>query len=320
MTKVRRRSFLSAFVGGAAATCCGTSRGEFNAAIDARRSKEEPFGYCLNTGTIRGHKLAMPEIVKIAAQAGYHAIEPWTDEIHRHREQGGSLPELRRMIEDAGLTVESAIGFSPWIVDDPGERAKGLESARRDMAALKEIGGKRIAAPPAGITEQLEFRLSDAAERYHAFLELGTVEGIVPQVELWGFSRHLKRIGEVLYVAAEASHPDACVLTDVYHIYKGGSDFAGLKLVSGRAMHLMHINDYPSSPTRESITDAARVFPGDGVAPLTSILQDLFLGGFRGFLSLELFNESYYRRPALEVAQEGLQKTRNAVTHAMRSA
>ena len=46
-------------------------------------------------------------------------------------------------------------------------------------------------------------------------------------VELWGFSQTLHRIGEVAYVAVECGQPDATMLLDVYHIYKGGSDFHG---------------------------------------------------------------------------------------------
>ena len=40
------------------------------------------------------------------------------------------------------------------------------------------------------------------------------------------------------------------------------------------------------------------------------------LHAFRGALSLELFNQDYYRRDPLAVAREGLEKTKAAVTKA----
>lgn len=49
--------------------------------------------------------------------------------------------------------MESGIGFAKWIVDDDDERGKGLEEAKRDMDTLAQIGGKRLAAPPAGATK-----------------------------------------------------------------------------------------------------------------------------------------------------------------------
>jgi sugar phosphate isomerase/epimerase len=144
-------------------------------------------------------------------------------------------------------------------------------------------------------------------------LEIGRQIGVTPQLELWGFSKSLSRIGEVLFVAAESGHPDACLLTDVYHIYKGGSDFAGLRLINGQAMHAFHMNDYPASPDRTAISDADRVYPGDGIAPLTTILRDLRAIGFRGMLSLELFNREYWKQDAQVVARTGLDKMRAAV-------
>jgi sugar phosphate isomerase/epimerase len=82
-------------------------------------------------------------------------------------------------------------------------------------------------------------------------------------------------------------------------------------------MHVMHVNDYPGEPTREKITDAMRVYPGDGVAPLKLIFTALRAIGFRGYLSLELFNEKYWKESdALTVAVTGLRKTREAVQKA----
>ena len=72
--------------------------------------------------------------------------------IEEYVKGGGSLKDLKRKIADLGLTVESAIGFPEWIVDDEARRAKGLEQAKREMDLVAQIGGKRLAAPPAGAT------------------------------------------------------------------------------------------------------------------------------------------------------------------------
>jgi len=52
------------------------------------------------------------------------------------------------------------------------------------------------------------------------------------------------------------------------------------------------------------------------VAPLPSILRDLYATGFRGALSLELFNRSYWEQDALTIARTGLEKTRAVVQKA----
>lgn len=280
-------------------------------------TSENPFTLCFNTSCIMGQKVPLPEIVDLTAKAGYTAIEPWIREIEAYVAAGGSLADLRKRIADAGLKVESAIGFAQWIVDDEAARAKGLEQAKHDMDLVKQLGGTRIAAPPVGATQGAKVDLAKAAERYRELLKVGDSIGIIPQAEVWGFSANLSRLGETVYVAVEAQHPRSCILPDVYHLFKGGSEFEGLRLLSPLAVQVLHINDYPGKIAREKISDADRVYPGDGIAPLGTILRDLRAAGFRGVLSLELFNREYWKQDPALVAKTGYEKTKAAIEKAM---
>lgn len=283
------------------------------------RTPAEPFGYCLNTSTISGANLGIVQEIQIAAKSGYEAIEPWMRDLDAYVKTGGALSDLRKRIADAGLLVAGAIGFTEWIVDDDDRRAKGLEATKRDMDIVAQIGGTHIAAPPAGVQDAAAsaLNLAKAAERYATLLDLGRQTGVVPMVELWGFSKNLSRLGEVVYVATESRCVDAVMLLDIYHIYKGGSGYAGLRQLNGAAMQVLHVNDFPANPPRETITDAHRIYPGDGVAPLREIFRELRDSGFRGMLSLELFNRDYWKQSPAKVAQIGLDKTREAVRRAL---
>lgn len=284
--------------------------------IPATSRGGEGFVLCLNTATLRGFKMSLVDEIDLAAKTGFRAIEPWLDKIHRYAAEGGSLKDLGKRISDLGLTVESAIGFAQFIVDDDAARAKGLEQARLDMDAVAQIGGRRIAAPPAGATKEPGLDLHKAAERYLALLELGDQMGVVPELELWGHSQNLRRLSEVTFVALETRHPKACVLADLFHLHKGGSGFEGLRLLSGVALPVIHMNDYPAQPLPEEIDDSFRVFPGDGVAPLTAILLSLQASGGHTVLSLELFNHEYWKRDPVTVARTGLEKMQAAIAKA----
>ncbi|MGB1708460.1 MAG: sugar phosphate isomerase/epimerase, partial [Rubripirellula sp.] len=82
-------------------------------------------------------------------------------------------------------------------------RAKGLEQAKQEMALVKAIGGARVAAPPVGAHrgDSTPPPLPVIAERYRALLEVGQQLGVVPQLELWGFSPTLSKLSELAYVA-----------------------------------------------------------------------------------------------------------------------
>jgi sugar phosphate isomerase/epimerase len=185
------------------------------------------------------------------------------------------------------------------------------------MDLVLAIGGTRIAAPPVGVTDKTGLDLLQLADRYRALCELGQSLGVRPQLELWGFSKTLCRLGEVSFVGIEAAHPSACFLLDIYHIYKGGSDFSGLGFFPADRMFCLHVNDYPAAPPRAEISDAHRVYPGDGVAPNGEIYRLLRDRGYRGVLSLELFNRDYWQQDAAEVARTGLRKMKETVAKAL---
>jgi sugar phosphate isomerase/epimerase len=286
-------------------------------AADNSAPPKAGFTYCFNTGTILGQKLGLLKEIELTAQVGYEAIEPWVDSIEKHRQSGGSLSDVRKRLQDLGLKVAGAIGFAEWIVDDDAQRAKGLERAKRDMDLVSQIGGQRIAAPPSGATNVPGLDLKKTSDRYRALLELGEQSGVAPMLEIWGFSQNVSRLSQALFIAAETGHPQASILADVFHLYKGGSDFRGLGLVRGTAMPVFHVNDYPADPPRDKVNDGFRLMPGDGVAPLTQILRELKTIGERPVISLELFSRKYWEMDALTVAKEGLVKMKAAVGRAL---
>ena len=278
---------------------------------------ENKIRYCINTSTIRGQKLGLADEVDLAAKVGYNGIEPWIREIDDYKKSGGSLKDLKKKIQDHGMTVDSAIGFANWIVDDDAKRAKALEQAKREMDLVAQIGGKFIAAPPAGATNQTDLDLFKAAQRYGDLIKVGREIGVIPQVEVWGFSKSLSRLGECVFVAVESGCKEACVLPDVYHIYKGGSGYEGLGMLAGPVIQCFHMNDFPADPPRDKIGDADRVYPGDGVAPITTILKSIMSNGFKGALSLELFNRDYWKQDAEKVLATGLEKMKKEVAKAV---
>ncbi|TDB68066.1 sugar phosphate isomerase/epimerase family protein [Arundinibacter roseus] len=276
--------------------------------IASAHAKRDAFKYALNMSTLRGHKLGFMKEIEVASKAGYRHVEIWINTLQDYLKNGGTTAEARRHLNDSGIVVEDAIGFATWIVDDNAARTKAIEQLKQEMGILAEIGCTRIAAPPMGATNEAGLDLKKAAERYNTILDLGDQSGVVPHLELWGFSKNLSRVSELLYVAVESGHPSAKVLMDVYHLHKGGSGLQQVGWVGKPFIEVFHINDYPASPPRETIVDADRVYPGDGVGPLKDLLSILKNPEKPVILSLEVFNPTYYAQDALLVAKTGLAK------------
>ena len=276
------------------------------------------FSYCLNTSTISGQKTGFLKEFEITAKAGYNGIEIWIRDLQKYVEEGGSLSDLKKKIGDLGLKVENAIGFAEWIVDDENQRKTAIEQLKREMELVSKVGCSRIAAPPAG-AYNVALDLFKVAARYREILEIGDQTGVTPVLEFWGASTSLYHISQAMFVATAANHPKACILPDVYHMFRGGSGYVSLKQISGNAIEVFHFNDFVSSIPREKQTDSDRVYPGDGAAPYRQIITDLHNAGGTKILSLELFNKSYWEKDALEVAATGLSKMKRLVEETVRN-
>lgn len=292
-----------------------TALGSFlpSAIVQAKVKHEAgPFRFCLNTSTIMGQKPGLLKSLDIASAAGYDGVELWINDIREYLKTN-SVDALAKYIKSKNLVFENAISFTTWMVNDDAKRRAGVKELEEEMKILAALGCKRVAAPPSGVNKGDVIDYQKAGMHYREILELGRKYGVTPQLEFWGASGTLYSLGQALHIAANANDADAHILPDVYHLFRGGSGFNGLKLVNGNAIDIIHINDYPASKPVEEQTDADRVYPGDGAAPLKQILTDLKAIGGTKVLSLELFNKTYWQQDAFTVAKTGLEKVKKIV-------
>lgn len=301
------------------AACVPAKKGEAQAEEKQPSAGKRPWRISLNTSTISGYKLPVQQQIDACAAAGFDGIELWTRDVEAFVKQGGSYQTLKRQLESSGLVLENMIGFSSWAADDPARRQEGLGQMRHDMEMAAALGSRFIAAPVQGLAHFDRTHLPDYAARYKAILDLGQELGVTPLVELWG-AGVLSQLADAVALAIASGHPKAAVLLDFYHLYRGGNPFESLSLVNGKALPVFHINDYPSQPPRTALKDADRVFPGDGICPFKKILPLLYDGGFRGALSVELFNKGYWETMGVEeVLRKSFAKTAQVIDNVLPS-
>jgi len=271
-----------------------------------------PFRISLNVSTIRTYKLPVDQQIDVCGKAGFDGIELWVSDIQAYQEKGGSLAELATKLKDNRLVLENIIGFAQWASDDQDKRNVGFQQMQREMEMTAALGGKFIAAPLAGVN-RLESSLDDYAERYLHIIEAGKAIGVTPLLELWGAGA-LNKLAHAVYMIIATGHPDANLLLDFYHLYRGGNSFDSLNLINLAHLPLFHMNDYPPTPPREQLNDRDRVYPGDGICPFDQLIPMLYKGGFRGGFSVELFKDEYCRNKTVEeVLATTLEKTKRVI-------
>jgi sugar phosphate isomerase/epimerase len=314
---MKRRNFIglgtAAGIAAGSASLLSFKEKDFSQKKEKRFQKGvSPWPICLDTATIRPASLT--DKVKIAAKAGFDAIEPWDGELAEYEKNGGNLKDLGKQIKDLGLFVPSVIGL--WNALPPTKELfdASLKDTRRRMRMASDIGAQHIQTIPNTVGE--DFDRKWVADRYRDIIEIGLKEyNILPALVFVKFFP-LKTLGQAVGIALDANHPKAMVIPDVYHMYISEGGFEGIKLMKGDAFAIFQFNDAPSTPALAQLEDKHRVYPGDGILPLTSILKDLKGTGFKGCVSLEMYNPDYWKQDLQNVAETGLRKTLEVIQKA----
>jgi len=308
MPTLNRRELLKAGGAAVAALAAGgvaAGAAESSAAKPADAGKER-WKLCLNVSTIRPAPLE--EKIAATAKAGYDGIELWVDEMMKYEKDGKSLDDLGKRIKDAGLEVPNIIGIWNAMPEDPAAKEKLIEDAKRRLAASAKVGARHIAAIPAPDRPDMDVRW--AAARYAELVDLGKPFGVGVALEYGSYLKGIHTLGQSAAIVMEAGRPEGSIIADTFHSYNGRSSWEGVRFLAGAIYAVWHVNDVPKEPGPGQLKDADRIYPGDGVLPLAQLLKDLWAGGFRGPLSLEMFNREEWKKPADEIARTGIEKMR----------
>ncbi len=262
------------------------------------------FLFSLNTSTIRPTPLL--EKIAIAGKAGYNAIEPWNDEITDYLSQGGTVPELKRALADAGLKVVSVIALHGWITAAGAEHQRVKDDCRRRMAQAAALGSPYIvASPPQEVVD-----LKRATDRFVELIAIGSELGVMPSMEFLGFVDGIKNVASAWAIAEGTGDPRATVVADVFHMMRGGGSIDDLLTIPGDRLACFHINDLPAKPDPLTQKDEDRVMVGDGIADLPRVIANLRAIKYQGPLSLELFNRRLWAEDPQAVVERGLARIR----------
>lgn len=254
----------------------------------------------LNGATIMHSPLA--DDVEIAAACGYGAIEVWAGKIPEYLRER-SLDELAARLRDLELT--------PWCINsieditpcDAAGRAAVLDELREKAAVARAIGAPAIVVVPGtapdGMTRAA--RVADAVEMLRlmsdvagdvglAFEFLGKPGCAVPTLDM------------AIEITSAVDRPNVGMVIDTFHFHAGSSAMADLARVPVDRLSVVHLNGCEDLP-RERLTDAHRLYPGEGVIPAVEIVSRLAARGYDGVVSIEIFRPEYWEQDPREVAR-----------------
>lgn len=234
----------------------------------------------------------------LAQRHGFGAVDPDGEELAVWLGSQG-LAACQDALARRQLRL-GAIGLAVEWRDDEATFNAGLPALVRQAQAAAALGVKACVTyvlpatdqPAARFLAAATRRLRTAARVLGAFgLRLG-LEQVSPHHlrTLWKNPLLWDQPGLLDWVDA-IGETNVGLLLDPYHWYTSGADPADLAALSDRHIVHVHFNDAKDGPV-EALLDNDRVYPGEGVIPLTAYLQGLSRAGYTGFVSQEVLTRT----------------------------
>lgn len=249
-----------------------------------------------------------------SSAAGYRkSLEGWARAGIKQVELTGNLVDdflktdtvaaAKQVLSDLGLTpVHASVGGGQLIAPNEG-RARALESLKRGCETFAQLGLKAVYTTT-GTTQKVtpdDYKAAPANIR-----EAGDVVkqfGLSLRIEFIRTSTFISTLPTILKLTREAGHPNVQPMFDCYHFWSGLNKLEDLDLIKPGEIGHVHFQDVPDMP-RELLDSSTRVMPGDGVSPLTTILEKLKAKGYAGPLSVELTAPRFQQADPFQLASE----------------
>jgi 2-keto-myo-inositol isomerase len=248
-------------------------------------------------------KATLPEDIAAAGAAGFKALEIWAAKMDAYLE-ARPVEELKALFDAAGLQPAS-INSIEFITFRPPEEYVAIKARCRELCELaRALGCDKIVVVPSPTPEGVAWdQIVDESVR--VLRELSEVAGATDvqlAFEFLGFPWcSVRTLAQCWEIVEQTQRDNVGLVIDTCHFYAGGSELSAIEQVDPEKVLIFHINDVEDRPL-ETIEDAHRLLPGEGVIPLDGILTRLKQIGFDGLCSVELFRPAYWERDPAELA------------------
>ena len=323
--KANRRSFIqasAAIQAGAVLAASGMTSHQIQAAEKKFEWQQghSPWPMCLDTTTL-AKELPLEKKMEFIAASDFDAMEPWDRELTAYEEAGGSLKDLGKSIRDKGLFVPSVIGLWGSLGNTKEDFESRLEEHHTRLRMIRDIGSEHVQIIP-DLQKRETFTKDIGAWCYRRISEIALNEyGLKTGIIFLNAVPQLKTLSDAVDVGMMSGWPDAKVIPDTYHNYHGGTEPNALRMLNPNSIAIFQFADSPAGLERQDTwCDPQRVLPGDGILPLVEQLKILYEIGYKGCVSLELYNPMYRKREPQEFLKEAHTKTLAVIKQALNSA
>jgi len=249
----------------------------------------------------------LPEKLDAAAAIGFDGVEIFENDLLTY---DGTPEDVRAIAEGLGLTITIFQPFRDFEAMPEPQRRRNLDRAERKFDVMQALGTDLLLvcsntnSATIDDPQRAAADLAEMAEQAHR-------RGLRVGYEALAWARHVKRWRQAWNIVEIANHPALGLIVDSFHTLALGDDPSDIAKLPADKLFFVQLADAPElSMDVLSWSRHFRNFPGQGGLPVAAFLRAALACGYRGPLSLEIFNDEFRAAPARLTARDGLRSLR----------
>ncbi len=242
-----------------------------------------------------------------AAKAGFRAVEIFENDLTFF---SGKPREARAMAADLGLEIVALQPMRDFEAMPAAIRARNFERAARKFDLMHELG-TRLLCLCSNVSEEAIDDGARAAEDLAELADLARQHGFSIGYEALAWGRHVKDWTVAWDIVRAADRANLGVVLDSFHALARRNPIEPISALPPDRIALVQVADAPAIQMDPlSLSRHYRCYPGQGDLPIVDFLDAVTCAGYRGPISLEIFNDQFRGASPGAIALDGLRSLR----------
>jgi len=243
------------------------------------------------------------EKLNAIAAAGFDGVEIFENDLLYF---DGSPRDVKQIAADLGLSILLFQPFRDFEAAPRARMAKNFDRAELKFDVMEQLGADLMlvcsnTAPDAIDDDAM------AAEDLRALGERAARRGLRIGYEALAWGRNVGTFARAWKLVQAADHPALGLVVDSFHTFAIEDDDAPIAGIPGDRIFFAQLADAPLMRLDPlSWSRHFRCFPGQGAFPVTRFTKHLLASGYRGPISLEIFNDEFRSAPPRPTAIDAM--------------
>ncbi len=245
----------------------------------------------------------LPEKLEAAASVGFDGVELFENDLLTF---DGSPEQVREIADGLGLAITIFQPFRDFEAMPEPQRRRNFDRAERKFDVMQALGTDLVLVCSNTQPSALDDPARAAADLAEMAERAGR-RGLRVGYEALAWGRHVSLWRQAWDIVRQAGHPALGLIVDSFHTLARDDDPSGIAGVPAEKLFFVQLADAPRLAMDVlSWSRHHRNFPGQGQLDVEGFLRAVLASGYRGPLSLEIFNDEFRSAPARLTARDGL--------------